>query len=308
MSNYSKKLTTFILKYATKISYASVKELVSDTCGNTTISSQQIWRIVNTHGLEISAIQATQIEAFNASGAEINLKKVDIYDPEADEVLYLCDDVCVKEQKGKRDEVAKEGKNFCNTRICMLQKVDGSYQTIVAGLGIDNVTYNKAILWQNYGEKHLPIVAISDGATSLKNDLKSIFSAEVTHILDWYHLNKKVHQTLSMISYKEDKLVHSTDILNCLWQGKTIEAIRYLQEIKAKNEPSKEMLITYLTKNENTIINYKKRQENEKIIGSGRTEKANDTLVAKRQKYNGMSWTKNGSLAITLTTANINAT
>ena len=86
-----------------------------------------------------------------------------------------------------------------------------------------------------------------------------------------------------MISYKEDKLVHSTDILNYLWQGKITEAMGYLQGIKAKNQPSKEMLITYLTKNKNTIINYKKRQENGKIIGSGRTEKANDTFVAKRQ-------------------------
>lgn len=100
-----------------------------------------------------------------------------------------------------------------------------------------------------------------------------------------FYLNKKVHQTLTMISNKEDKLVHSTDLdlLNYLWQGKTTGAIEYLKKVKAKNESSKEMLITYLSKNENTIIDYKKRRENGKIIGSGRTEKANDTLVAKRQ-------------------------
>jgi hypothetical protein len=305
---YSKKLTNFILKYATKLSYASVKELVGDSCSNTVLSSQQIWRLVNDNGRKISAVQAKQIAFFNASGSDITIKEVDIYAPNEPEVLYLCDDVCVKEQKAQRDGVVKEKKTFCNTRISMLQKTDGSYQTIVAGLGIDNITYNKAILWENYGEKQLPIVAISDGATNLKNDLKSIFGVDIVHILDWYHLNKKVHQTLSMISHKEDKLIHSTDILNYLWQGKTVEAIAYLQKIKAKNESSKEMLITYLTKNENTIIDYKKRQENGKIIGSGRTEKANDTLVAKRQKYNGMAWTKTGSLAITLTTANINAT
>ncbi|TAG15392.1 MAG: hypothetical protein EAZ38_19510 [Cytophagales bacterium] len=299
-------MTDFILKYATKLSYASVKDLVSDVCGNTKVSSQQIWRLVNNHGLAISAIQATEIDAFNASGEEISLKKVDIYALNDTEVLYLCDDVCVKEQKVQRDKIAKKGKSFCNTRISMLQKTDGTYESIVAGLDIDIIAYNKSVLWKNYGKKQLPIVAISDGATSLKNDLKSIFGEEVVHILDWFHLNKKVHQTLTMISHKEDKLVHSTDLLNYLWQGKSREAIEYLKQIKAKNESSKEMLITYLSKNENTIIDYKKRQENGKIIGSGRTEKANDTLVAKRQKYNGMAWTKRGSLAITLTTANIN--
>ena len=307
INSYSKKLNSFILKYATKMSYASVKDLVSSTCGNTTISSQQIWRIVKDNGLAISKNQATQIESFNASGAEISVKKVDIYDSEAVEILYLCDDVCVKEQKEKRDEIPKEGKTFCNTRMSMLQKDDGSYQRIVAGLGIDNVAYNKAILWQNYGKKQLPIVAISDGASSLKNDLKAIFGVDIVHILDWYHLHKKIHQTLSMISTKEDKMLHSKTLVNYLWQGKTVEAIEYLKAIKAKNESSKAMLITYLVKNESIIINYKKRKENAKTIGSGRTEKANDILVAKRQKYNGMAWTKNGSLANTLTTANINA-
>lgn len=183
--SYSKKLAEFILKYATKLSYASVKDLVSSTCGNTDISSQQIWRLVNNQMLEISNIQAKEIEDFNGSGAEINLEKVDIYAQNNAEVVYLCDDVCVKEQKRQRDKIAKTGKTFCNTRISMLQKIDGTYQTIVAGLGIDTVSYNGAILWKNYGNKPIPIVAISDGATSLKNDFKSIFGSEVVHVLDW---------------------------------------------------------------------------------------------------------------------------
>jgi hypothetical protein len=305
---YTKKLKTLVLKYATKLSYAAVSELVLDTCKGATISSQQIWRLVKENALAISASQEAQIEAFTASKAEITAEKVDIYAQNAKEIIYLSDDVCVKEQKQVRNKIAKEGKSFCNTRISMLQTTDGSYETIVSGFALDNVLHTKAVLWQNYGQNHLPIVAITDGARSLKNDLKSLFGSEVVHILDWYHLHKKVHQTLTMISHKQDKEQHSTALLNYLWQGKTMDAIRYLQEIKAKNQASKEMLITYLTKNENTIIDYKKRKEIGKIIGSGRTEKANDILVAKRQKYKGMAWTPNGSLAIILTTANISAT
>ena len=41
-----------------------------------------------------------------------------------------------------------------------------------------------------------------------------------------------------------------------------------------------------------------------KTIGSGRTEKQNDILVAKRQKYNSMAWSSKGYLAITLVIAN----
>jgi len=65
------------------------------------------------------------------------------------------------------------------------------------------------------------------------------------------------------------------------------------------------MLTTYLRKNEHTIIDYERRKLAGKTIGSGsgRTEKQNDILVAKRQKYNGVSWSSKGSLAITLITA-----
>lgn len=305
---YSKTLTDFVLKYATRLSYTAVEELVKDTCGNSTISDQQIWRLVQAHALEISAKQAQQIETYAADSAIINVKEVDIYSPKAAEVIYLCDDVCVKEQKPERDSKVKERTNFCNTRISMVQKPDGTYQPIIAGFGIDNILHNKATIWKIYGQQPLPIVAISDGATSLKNDLKKIFGGDVVHILDWFHLDKKVHQTMTMITDKTSRLVHNEQILSYLWEGKTKEAILYLQEIKAKNEVSKQMLITYLTKNESTIINYKKRGDNGKIIGSGRTEKANDIFVAKRQKYNGMAWTPKGSLAITLTTANMFAT
>ena len=40
-----------------------------------------------------------------------------------------------------------------------------------------------------------------------------------------------------------------------------------------------------------------------KTAFDARTEKQNDILVAKRQKYNGMAWSPKGSLAITLVTA-----
>ena len=45
------------------------------------------------------------------------------------------------------------------------------------------------------------------------------------------------------------------------------------------------MLTTYLRKNEHTIIDYERRKLAGKTIGSGsgRTEKQNDILVAKRQ-------------------------
>jgi hypothetical protein len=86
-----------------------------------------------------------------------------------------------------------------------------------------------------------------------------------------------------------------------LW-NKAVEAIAYLNEIIPKCI-HKEMLMAYLIKNQNTIINYEKIQKVGKTIGSGRTEKQNYILVAKRQKYNGMPWSLTGLIASTLNAA-----
>ena len=150
----------------------------------------------------------------------------------------------------------------------------------------------------------LPLVAITDGATSIKNELKTIFGQDFTHILDWYHLQKKLKETMTMILPKKYREDQCQNMLNLLWNGKSIETIAYLEGISAKNDDAKAMLIKYLDKNEHTIIDYARRKLAGKTIGSGRTEKQNDILVAKRQKYNGMAWSPKGSLAITLVTAN----
>lgn len=62
----------------------------------------------------------------------------------------------------------------------------------------------------------------------------------------------------------------------------------------------------YLVKNQTYIINYRRRKEAGKIIGSGRMEKENDVLIAHRQKRKAMSWSKKGSWSLALVTAHFN--
>jgi hypothetical protein len=62
-----------------------------------------------------------------------------------------------------------------------------------------------------------------------------------------------------------------------LWQGKVIDALEYLQnQVKTKNQETLKELITYLSKHQSEIINYQRRQQAGKAIGSGRVEKAVD--------------------------------
>ena len=303
----SQGLCTFAIKYATKMSYASVCELIGDTCKSTRLSAQHIHTLVQAQARKIASEQKEKIAIFEDSKVLLSAVKADIYAVNSEEMIYLSDDVCVKRQKSKRDKQPRtmiEDKRH-NTRISMFEDSSKQYRTIVAGMGIDNGQLVKALICEAYPlqTQALPVVAITDGATSIKNELKTIFGEHFTHILDWYHLQKKINQTMTMIVPKTEREVHCQNMLQLLWNGKSIETIAYLSQIRAKNTKAQEMLTTYLIKNEHTIIDYERRKRAGKTIGSGRTEKQNDILVAKRQKYNGMAWSSNGSLAITLITA-----
>ena len=106
---------------------------------------------------------------------------------------------------------------------------------------------------------------------------------------------------MSMIaSNKDDKQQYIKDINAALWKGNTNEAIAFLEDIKPRNKEKKNELLGYLNKHQSEIIDYEKRQKAGKSIGSGRGEKANDTLIANRQKKKGMAWSEKGSKALAI--------
>jgi hypothetical protein len=55
-------------------------------------------------------------------------------------------------------------------------------------------------------------------------------------ILDWYHLDKKVGELMSMVARtKQEKAIHVAHLLNHLWHGRTDTALTYLrQEVQPK--------------------------------------------------------------------------
>jgi len=67
-----------------------------------------------------------------------------------------------------------------------------------------------------------------------------------------------------------------------------------------KNTAKCKELRDYLEKHQHEIIDYRPRQSIGKIIGSGRCEKANDLVVASRQKKKGMAWSEAGSSALAI--------
>ena len=62
-------------------------------------------------------------------------------------------------------------------------------------------------------------------------------------------------------------------------------------------------MIGYVDKNRPMIPVYAARKELGLRNASNRGEKANDLIVAARQKHNGMSWSKSGSVSLASVTA-----
>jgi len=126
-------------------------------------------------------------------------------------------------------------------------------------------------------------------------------------ILDWYHLRKKCRELLSM-AMKGTKLRNAVlgQLMPLLWYGLVDQAIEYLSllpEDQIKNPDEHLHLMTYLGKNRPMIPVYAVRRELGLRNSSNRGEKANDLLVAARQKHNGMSWAKSGSVTLASVTA-----
>ena len=144
---------------------------------------------------------------------------------------------------------------------------------------------------------------------SLYSSVIAFFSwyTNISVILDWYHLRKKCRELLSM-ALRGSKIRNAVlgNLMPLLWYGLVDQAIDYLStipEAQIKNQDELIHLITYLSKNRPMIPVYAVRRELGLRNSSNRGEKANDLLVAQRQKHNGMSWSKSGSVALASVTA-----
>ena len=149
----------------------------------------------------------------------------------------------------------------------------------------------------------------TDGHTLLNKAILKALSwySNIGIILDWYHLRKKCKEKLSMgIRGRIIRNEVLEQLMPMLWHGLTEKAIDFLNETETsliKNQTRMAELVSYLERNKPYIPCYEIRKrlglKNSSAIG----EKMNDLVVADRQKHNGMSWSKEGSVALASITA-----
>ena len=296
-------LRDYSSKYATLLSYSQVEDLLKERCGGQILSDQRIHGIVSEEAHKIGQIQLAQIDQW--ANVPMPLLKtgeqIDLYDATAQEVLLMEDGISVAKQKPKRDNQNKNGKERLIQDIVLFQKSDKTVKRLVAAQGVSLTELTRCELKKEYGcttpkSAPLSIVVLSDGATTIKNRYQKLLGQSYRHILDWYHLQKKVFDLMSMIAHnKQEKELLALKINALLWVGKSQEVLDLLTTVKARNVSKLEELVKYLTKNQYAIIDYQRRQNNGKTIGSGAMEKTVHILVGKRQKAHAKSWSPAGS-------------
>jgi len=233
------------------------------------------------------------------------------YEEAKEAVNISVDDVGAKKQKATREPKPHrppDQKKRVYVQNTVIHVEQGGRFYILNGYGVGCVLrLLLAFLLHNELLGHT-LVFFVDGH-SLYSLVVQFFSwhHKVSVILDWYHLRKKCRELLSM-ALKGSKIRNAVlgKLMPLVWYGLVDQAIDYLSNIpedQIKNPDEVIHLMTYLGKNRPMIPVYAVRRELGLRNSSNRGEKANDLLVAARQKHNGMSWSKSGSVALASVTA-----
>jgi len=147
------------------------------------------------------------------------------------------------------------------------------------------------------------LLLIADGARWIRSFFADALAnlTDKTMLLDWHHLRQKCLDLSSRICRgKLAKVQMLRRLYRRLWCGDVEGAIVVLetQRAETKNETKLDELISYLGSRQAWIPNYRQRRIERKYIGSAHVEKANDLIVARRQKNRGMQWSEATSDAL----------
>ncbi len=164
----------------------------------------------------------------------------------------------------------------------------------VSGTGLAFLQHVLSMIGLAVGPQHA-FLLIADGARWIRTFFTQLLTgiANRAMILDWYHLHQKCRAYCRRICPDPlERATLSRRLARRLWQGNVPSALRLLSRYRprAHDTHALDSLITYLQARQAWIPNYRQRRLEQCYIGSGRAEKANDLLVAKRQKVGGRQW------------------
>lgn len=244
----------------------------------------------------IAAVNDCREEKIPFSASEIKTESV------PGECVYVSiDDIGVKHQKDSRKEGSVRDYKYVENTVAHIQYGGETY--ILTGIGMRNVFKSilAFLLVNNLLSREL--VFLTDGAQDIRSHIQSVFQFHpYIVILDWFHLKKRCQEWLSMaIRGKDRRNAILEKTLRYLWVGDTAGASGYLSSLDPadiRNRKWIDDLLGYFQKKGDAITCYALRAKLGLRNSSNPVEKANDLIVAQRQKHNGMAWSPHGSGAL----------
>jgi hypothetical protein len=231
------------------------------------------------------------------------------YEDPAHSTHVSLDDVGVKRQKATRKEAeapTPEHKYVHHT-IAHIAHAGASY--LISGHGVAPVLRLVLAFLLHNNLLRYNLIFFVDGQRTLYATILKAFAwfKPLQPILDWYHLEERCKQQLSLaLKGRDIRNAVLDQLCPCLWHGCVDRALAVLQAIEPtdiKNPEALTDLQGYLERNRPYLPCYAVR----KCLGlrnsSNQGEKANDLLVSDRQKHNGMSWSRAGSVTLAAITA-----
>ena len=227
-----------------------------------------------------------------------------------DSCVYVSiDDVGVDQQKNTRKNGgSKDGKVVENT-VIHVQSKEGVHTITAIGMK-KAFKLLMAFLLINQLLENRHLYFFSDGARNIRSNIELFFKplCPYVHMLDWYHLEKRMTELLSMAlkGSKAERHLLRHELDQKLWVGNIDDAIAYLNGLDPKYIKNRQKLdeaLEYLEGKRAYIGCFALRKELKYRNSSNPAEKENDLVVAGRQKHNGMSWSRDGSGSLAVITA-----
>ena len=215
-----------------------------------------------------------------------NQKLIEDTEINPDECVYISiDDVGVKHQKDTRkDGGTKDGKYVENT-VIHIESREGKYTITDIGMG-NAFTLLVAFLFSNNLLENRFIYFFSDGAQNIRSNIEAFFKPLCPYklFLDWYHLEKRMNELLSMAlrGTKEERHNIRYVLDQKLWAGNFEDAKTYLSGLDkkyVKNVKKLDEAIDYLTRKADYAACYALRKNLGYRNSSNQAEKDNDLVV-----------------------------
>ena len=142
------------------------------------------------------------------------------------------------------------------------------------------------------------ITALCDGASNCWNIVNAFepICKSLTRILDWFHITMKMEN----ISLPEKLKAKFKRVKWHLWRGRSDRALLRLEQLKSITTNSTAIkritqFITYITNNEDKIVNYSNRKKEGLVFTSNLAESTVETLINQRCKgKQHMRWSRDG--------------